>query len=91
MALPAIMIVLALTMALIKSTEAQGRDVHALTSYALAAARGESESVLNDWAADHLKNYQLTTYTNGKSLCVRATGQSPVLGRLTQCVWVGDF
>lgn len=89
--MPAILLVVAVLLAGFKSANAGASDIRALTSYVVAASRGESQALLDDWANRHLTSYRVTTYIEDSSLCAKAVSNSGVAQVIKRCVWVGDF
>jgi hypothetical protein len=66
-------------------------DIRALTSYAVAAARGESQTLLDNWAAKQLGDFRVTSYIEDSSLCAKAVAKTGPARVLKRCVWVGDY
>jgi predicted outer membrane protein len=90
-ALPAVLAVVAVLLAGFKIANAGAGDIRALTSYAVAASRGESQELLDDWAKKHLSDYRVTFYIEASSLCATAKSTTGVARSLKRCVWVGDY
>ena len=90
-ALPAVLLVVAFLLAGFKLSIAGENDIRALTSYALAASRGESQELLDDWAQKHLGDYRVTFYIEESSLCAKAHSRTGVSRSIERCVWVGDY
>ena len=91
MALPAVLAVVAVLLAGFKVANSGASDIRSLTSYVVAASRGESQKLLDDWAEQHLSGYRVTTYIEGSSLCAKAVANTGVARMLKRCVWVGDY
>ena len=90
-ALPAVLAVVAVLLAGFKATQAGASDMRALSSYAVAAARGESQLVLDEWATNQLGDLQVTSYIEDSSLCAKAVSMAKPTQTLKRCIWVGDY
>lgn len=90
-ALPAVLAVVAVLLAGFKVVNAGAGDIRALSDYVVAASRGESQALLDDWAKRQLRGYRVTTYIEGSSLCATAVANTGVARMLKRCVWVGDY
>jgi hypothetical protein len=88
--LPAVLGTVAVLMAGFKIANAGASDIRALTSYVVAASRGESQELLDDWAQRHLSDYRVTSYIEASSLCAKAFSTTGVATSMKRCVWVGD-
>lgn len=91
MALPAVLVVVAVLLAGFKIANAGSSDIRALSDYVVAASRGESRVLLDDWAKKHLSDYRVTFYIEASSLCAEAVANTGVARALKRCVWVGDY
>ena len=89
-ALPAVLAAVAVLLAGFKIANAGAGDIRALTSYAVAASRGESQALLDGWAQRHLSDFRVTFYIEASSLCAKAVSTTGVARSIKRCVWVGD-
>lgn len=89
-ALPAVLATVAVLLAGFKIANAGASDIRALTSYAVAASRGERQALLDDWAQRHLSDYHVSSYIEASSLCAKAVSTTGVARSIKRCVWVGD-
>ena len=90
-ALPAVLVVVAVLLAGFKIVNSGASDIRALTSYVVAASRGESQELLDNWAKQHLGDYLVTSYIEASALCAKAVSKTGVARSLKRCVWVGDY
>lgn len=90
-ALPAVLVVVAVLLAGFKIANAGAGDIRALSDYVVAASRGESQGLLEDWAKKHLSDYRVSLYIEVISLCAEAVANTGVARMLKRCVWVGDY
>lgn len=90
-ALPAVLVVVAVLLAGFKIANAGAGDIRALSDYVVAASRGESQGLLEDWAKKHLSDYRVSLYIEARSLCAEAVANTGVARMLKRCVWVGDY
>ena len=90
-ALPAVLAVVAVLLAGFKVVNAGAGDIRALSDYVVAASRGESQALLDDWANQHLSDYRVTSYIEASSLCAKAVSTKGVARSIKRCVWVGDY
>ncbi|MEN9957155.1 MAG: hypothetical protein RIR46_763 [Actinomycetota bacterium] len=91
MALPAVLIVVAVLLGGFKVAYSGASDIRALSDYVLAASRGESQELLDDWAGTRLSGYRVTTYIEDSSLCAKAIAEDVLARNIKRCVWVGDY
>ena len=90
-ALPAVLVVVAILLAGFKIANSGASDIRALSDYVVAASRGENQALLDEWAKKRLSGYRVTTYIEGSSLCATAVAKVGVARNLKRCVWVGDY
>lgn len=85
------MVVVAILLAGFKIAQTGASDIRALSDYALATSRGESQEVLDDWAQKQLGDFTVTFYIEDSSLCAKAVAKTGPARVLKRCVWVGDY
>jgi hypothetical protein len=90
-ALPAVLVVVAVMLAGFKVANSGASDIRALSDYVLAVSRGESKALLDEWEGTRLSGYRVTTYIESSSLCATAVAKVGVARNLKRCVWVGDY
>jgi hypothetical protein len=90
-ALPAVLVVVAVMLAGFKVANSGASDIRALSDYVLAVSRGESKALLDEWEGTRLSGYRVTTYIESSSLCAKAVAKVGVARNLKRCVWVGDY
>jgi len=90
-ALPAVLVVVAVLLAGFKIANAGASDIRALSDYVLAVSRGESKAVLDDWADTRLSGYRVASHIEDSSLCAKAVAKTGPARVLKRCVWVGDY
>ena len=90
-ALPAVLVIVAVLLAGFKVANSGASDIRALSDYVLAASRGESQAVLDDWVNTRLDAYRVTSHIEDSSLCATAVAKVGVARNLKRCVWVGDY
>jgi hypothetical protein len=90
-ALPAVLVVVAILLAGFKIANSGASDIRALSDYVVAASRGENQALLDEWAKKRLSGYRVTTYIEGSSLCAKAVAKTGPARALKRCVWVGDY
>jgi hypothetical protein len=86
-----VLVVVAVLLAGFKVANSGASDIRSLTSYVVAASRGESQEHLDDWAEQHLSGYRVTSYIEASSLCAKAVSTTGVARSIKRCVWVGDY